>query len=103
MPQMRPVAHVSLVLGVVRRWAGATVLARRSTPHPAHVCSPGRGVAAWVLALRAGDQARSKVGQRLEERGLREGLPAGCTRASLQDDRCGHRLEALCAAHLTTV
>jgi hypothetical protein len=39
-------------------------------PHPEHVFSAGRGVEALVLALLDGDHALSKVGQRLEERGM---------------------------------
>jgi hypothetical protein len=38
--------------------------------HPAPVLSRGRGVEAWVLAMLDGDHAFSKVGRRLEERGM---------------------------------
>lgn len=33
-PQMHPVAHVPLVLGVLRRREGATVIDRLIPPHP---------------------------------------------------------------------
>jgi hypothetical protein len=85
--QIRPVAHLPLVLGVLRRVEVATVIDSLSTPHPAHVLSTGRGVEALVLAILEGDHALDKVGQRLEERGILELLQAGFTRASLHDDR----------------
>jgi transposase len=97
---IRPVAHVPLVLGVLRRLEVATVIERLIAPHPAHVLSTGRGVDALVLALLDGDHARYKVGQRLEERGMIPLLQAGLTRAALHDDRLGHSLDALCAANL---
>jgi hypothetical protein len=56
-----------------------------------------------VLAILDGEHALYKVGQRLEERGMLDLLPAGVPRASLHDDRFGHLLEALFAANLTTV
>jgi hypothetical protein len=68
--QIPPVAHLPLVLGVLRRLEVATVIDRLLPPHPAHVLSSGRGVAALVLAILDGDQALYKVGQRLEERGM---------------------------------
>jgi transposase len=101
--QIRPVAHLPLVLGVLRRLEVATVIDRFITPHPAHVLSTGHGVEALVLAILEGDHALYKVGQRLEERGMLELLQAGFTRASLHDYRLGHILEALCAANLNTV
>jgi len=101
--QIRPVAHVPLVLGVLRRLEVATVIDSLITPHPAHVLSTGRGVEALVLAILDGDHALSKVGQRLEERGILELLQAGLPRASLHDDRLGHILDALFAAHLNKV
>jgi transposase len=50
-----------------------------------------------------GDHALYKVGQRLEERGMIPLLQPGLTRISLHDDRLGHILDALFAAHLNTV
>jgi len=67
--QRRPVAHVPVVLGGLRRLEVATILDRLIPPHPAHVLSCGRGVEALVLAMLDGDDALDKVGRRLEERG----------------------------------
>jgi hypothetical protein len=55
--QIHPVAHWPLVLGVLRHLAGAMVIDSRIPPHPAHVPSCGRGVAALVLAILDGDHA----------------------------------------------
>ena len=101
--QIHPVAHLPLVLGVLRRLEVATVIDRLIPPHPAHVLSCGRGVEALVLAILDGDHALYKVGKRLEERGIVELLQPGLTRASRHDDRLGHILEALLAANLTRV
>src|SRR5512138_1164660 len=101
--QIRPVAHLPFVLGVLRRLEVATVIDRLITPHPAHVLSCGRGVEALVLAILDGDHALYKVGQRLEERGMLELLQAGLPRTSLHDYRLGHILDALFAANLNKV
>jgi hypothetical protein len=101
--QMHPVAHLPLVLGVLRRLEVATVIDRLIPPHPAHKLSCGRGVEALVLAMLDGQHARYKVGKRLEERGMLALLQPGLTRAALNDYRLGHILEALCAANLTKV
>ena len=55
--QIRPVAHVPLVLGVLRRLAVASLIDDLIPPHPAHVLSTGRGVEALVLAIMDGDHA----------------------------------------------
>jgi transposase len=101
--QIRPVAHLPLVLGVLRRLEVATVIDRLMPPHPAHVLSCGRGVEALVLAILDGDHALYKVGRRLEERGLVTRLQRGLTRASVNDYRLGHILDALFAANLKQV
>jgi len=67
---IHPVAHLPLVLGVLRRLEVATIVDHLLPPHPAHVLSSGRGVAALVLAMLDGDHALYKVGQRLEDRGM---------------------------------
>ena len=85
--QIRPVAHLPLVLGVLRRLEVASLLDDLIPPHPAHVLSTGRGGEALVLAIMDGDHALDKVGQRLEERGMLALLQPGLTRASLHDDR----------------
>ena len=101
--QIQPVAHLPLVLGVLRRLEVATVIDRLIPPHPAHKLSCGRGVEALVLAILDGPQALDKVGKRLEERGMVALLQPGLTRAALNDDRLGHILEALVAANLNKV
>ena len=101
--QIRPVAHLPLVLGILRRLEVATVIDSLIAPHPAHVLSAGRGVEALVLAILDGDHALYKVGRRLEERGMLELLQPGLTRASLHDYRLGHILDALFAANLNRV
>ena len=101
--QIRPIAHLPLILGVLRRLEVATIIDRLIPPHPAHVLSAGRGVEALVLAILDGDHALYKVGQRLAERGMVALLQPGLTRASLHDYRLGHILDALFAANLNQV
>jgi transposase len=101
--QIHPVAHLPLVLGVLRRLEVATVIDRLIPPHPAHQLSCGRGVEALVLAILDGHHALYKVGKRLEERGMLALLQPGLTRAALNDYRLGHILEALFAANLNKV
>src|SRR5215510_1781347 len=101
--QVYPIAHLPLVLGVLRRLEVATVIDRLIPPHPAHGLLCGRGVEALVLAILDGHHALYKVGRRLEERGMLSLLQRGLTRASLNDYRLGHILDALFAANLNTV
>jgi transposase len=101
--QIHPVAHLPLVLGVLRRLEVATVVDRLIPPHPAHGLSCGRGVEALVLAILDGHHALYKVGKRLEERGMLALLQPGLTRAALNDYRLGHILDALFAANLNQV
>jgi transposase len=101
--QIHPIAHLPLVLGVLRRLEVATVIDHLIPPHPAQVVSCGRGVEALVLAILDGDHALYKVGKRLEERGMLDLLQSGLTRASLHDYRLGHILDALFAANLNKV
>ena len=56
-----------------------------------------------VLAILDGEHALSKVGRRLEERGMVALLQPAATRTALHDDRLGHLLEALFAAKLNRV
>ena len=95
---IRPVAHLPLVLGVVRKRNIAALIDTFCPPHPAHVLSCGRGVEALLLAILDGHHALYKVGARLEERGMLPLLQDGLRRASLHDDRLGQMLEARCAA-----
>src|SRR5215468_8806929 len=91
---IHPVAHLPLVLGVLRRLEVATIIDRLLPPHPGQVLSSGHGVEALVLAILDGDHALYKVGQRLDERGMMTLLQPGLTRASLHDYRLGHILDA---------
>ena len=68
--QIHPVAHLPLVLGVLRRLEVATLIDGLIPPHPAHGLSCGRGGEALVLAILDGHHALYKVGKRLEERGM---------------------------------
>ena len=101
--QIHPVAHLPLVLGVLRRLEVATLIDGLIPPHPAHGLSCGRGVEALVLAILDGHHALYKVGKRLAERGMVTLLQPELTRAALNDYRLGHILDALFAANLTQV
>ena len=98
---IRPVAHLPLVLGMLRQLDVAAVIDELLPPHPATIHSCGRGVEAFVLAILDGSHALYKVGQRLEERGMLPRLQDGLQRESLHDDRLGQILDALCATNLT--
>ncbi len=100
---IHPVAHLPLVLGVLRRLEVASVIDGLIPPHPGHGLSSGRGVEALVLAILDGHHALYKVGKRLEERGMVTLLQPGLTRAALNDYRLGHILDALFAANLNKV
>jgi transposase len=101
--QIRPVAHLPLVLGVVRKLNIAALIDTFCPPHPAHVLSCGRGVEALLLAILDGHHALYKIGARLEERGMVPLLQPGLTRASLHDYRLGQILDTLFAANLNRV
>ena len=59
-----PVAHLPVVLGMLRKLEVATISDAILPPAPRHVLSCGRGVEAWVLAILDGHHALYKVGQR---------------------------------------
>ena len=101
--QISPVAHLPLVLGVVRKLNVAALIDTFCPPHPAHILSCGRGVEALLLAILDGHHALYKVGARLEERGMLPLLQPGLKRTSLHDSRLGQILDALCAANLNRV
>jgi transposase len=101
--QSNPVAHLPLVLGVVRKLNVAALIDTFCPPHPAHILSSGRGVEALLLAILDGHHALYKVGARLEARGMLPLLQPGLTRASLHDYRLGQILDALFAAQLNRV
>src|SRR6266571_9338782 len=98
--QISPVAHLPLVLGVLRKLNVAALIDTFCPSHPAHVLSCGRGVEAFLLAILDGQHALYKVGARLAERGMVPLLQPGLTRVSLHDYRLGQILDALFAAHL---
>ena len=75
--QIYPVAHLPVILGVLRRLEVATLIDQLIPPHPAHGLSCGRGVEALVLAILDGHHALYKVGRRLEERGMVASIAAG--------------------------
>src|SRR6266571_942018 len=101
--QISPVAHLPLVLGVVRKLNVAALIDTFCPPHSAHVLACGRGVEALVLAILDGHHALYQVGTRLEERGMLPLLQAGMGRASLNDYRLGQILDALFAVNLNRV
>ena len=72
-----PVAHLPLILGMLRKLKVAALIDEMLPPHPDNVLSAGRGVEALVLAILDGDHALYKVGARLEERGMLPLLQAG--------------------------
>lgn len=100
---IRPVAHLPLILGLLRKLEVAAVIDALLPPHPDTILSCGRGVEALVLAILDGYHALYKVGQRLEERGLLPLLQEDLQRESLNDYRFGQILEALFAANLNQV
>jgi Domain of unknown function (DUF4277) len=100
---IHPVAHLPLVLGMLRQLEVQTVIDALLPPHPDNSLSCGRGVEALVLAMLDGDHALDKVGQRLEERGVLPLLQGGLRRASLNDDRLGQMLDPLFTANLHQV
>src|SRR5499427_5900643 len=101
--QISPVAHLPLVLGVVRKLNVAALIDTFCPPHPANVLSCGRGVEALLLAILDGPHALSKVGARLEERGMLPLLQPRLTSTALHDYRLGQILDAVFAANLTRV
>src|SRR5262245_47235620 len=101
--EIRPVAHLPLVLGMLRKLDVAAVIDALLPPHPATMLSCGRGVEAFVLAMLDGSHALYKIGQRLEERGMLPLLQTGVQRESLNDYRLGQILDALFEANLNQV
>jgi transposase len=101
--EITPVAHLPLILGMLRKLDVAALIDDLLPPHPDNVISTGRGVEALVLAILDGPHALYKVGARLEERGMLFLLQEGLERESLNDYRLGQILDALFAAHLNRV
>jgi transposase len=101
--QISPVAHLPLVLGVVRKLNVAVLIDTCCPPHPGHMLSCGRGVEALLLAILDGHHALYKVGTRLGERGMLPLLQPGLKRTALNDYRLGQILDTLFAANLNQV
>jgi transposase len=100
---MHPVAHLPLILGMLRKLEVAALIDDLIPPHPDHVLSGGRGVEALVLAILDGHPALYKVGTRLAERGMVSLLQPSVARESRNEYRLGQMLDALCAANLNRV
>jgi hypothetical protein len=98
--EVRPVAHLSLILGMLRKLDVAIPIDSMLPRHSGNVLSVGRGVEASVLAILDGQHALYKVGAKLEERGMLPLLQGGLKRESLNDYRLGQILDALFAANL---
>jgi transposase len=98
-----PVAHLPLVLGVLRKLEVAQLIDSLIPPNPAHVLSNGRGVEALVLAILDGHHALYKVGRRLDERGMLPLLQPSLECTSVHDTRLGQILDALFAANLNRI
>src|SRR5918992_4161217 len=101
--RVAPVAHLPLVLGVLRKLEVAALVDSLITPHPEQVVSAGRAMEALVLAILDGHHALYKVGRRLDERGMLPLLQPGLAPHSLHDTRLGQTLDALFAANLNQV
>lgn len=67
---IRPVAHLPLILGMLRQLKVASIIDDLIPPHPDNVISCGTGVEALVLAILDGDHALYKVGANLDARGM---------------------------------
>jgi transposase len=101
--RVAPVAHLPLVLGVLRKLDVAGLIDSLIVPHPEQVVSAGRAVEALVLSILDGHHALYKVGRRLDERGMLELLEPGLEPPSLHDTRLGQTLDALFDANLNEV
>jgi transposase len=101
--RVAPVAHLPLVLGVLRKLEIATLIDSMIPPHQDQVVSAGRAVEALVLSILDGHHALYKVGRRLDERGMLPLLQPGLAPESLHDSRLGQTLDALYDANLHTV
>ena len=100
MHRISPVAHLPLILGMLRKVGVAAIIDGLLPPNPVHVLSGVRGVEALILAILDGHHALYKVGSRLEERRMFPLLQAGLERPALHDYRLGQILDALFATNL---
>jgi transposase len=100
---IRPVAHLPLILGMLRKLKVASIIDDLIPPHPDNVISCGTGVEALVLAILDGDHALYKVGSNLDARGMLPLLQEHLERESLNDYRLGHILDELFKANLNRI
>jgi len=63
---VHPVAHLPLILGVLRRLHVATIIDDLIPPHPSQLLSCGHGVEELLLAILDGHHALYKVGRRVQ-------------------------------------
>src|SRR5919206_203894 len=86
--QISPVAHLPLVLGVVRKLNVAALIDTFCPPHPAHILSCDRGVEALLLAILDGHDALNQVllslGVSSDGLPLRVGIRDGNTSDSIE-------------------
>jgi transposase len=101
--RVAPMAHLPLVLGVLRKLEIATLIDSVIPSHQDQVVSAGRAVEALVLSILDGHHALYKVGRRLDERGMLPLLQPGLAPESLHDTRLGQTLDALFDANLGEV
>lgn len=101
--RVAPVAHLPLVLGVLRKLDIAPLVDSMMPAHEEQVVSAGRAVEALVLSILDGHHALYKVGRRLDERGMLPLLQPGLESQSLHDTRLGQTLDALFDANLHEV
>lgn len=95
-----PVAHLPLMLGMLRKLEVSSIVDEIIPSHPDNVISTGRGVEALVLSVLDGEHALYRVGDRLRERGMLPLLQPGLSAESVSDNRLGSVLDALFAAGL---
>jgi transposase len=98
--RVAPVAHLPLVLGVLRKLEIAVLVDSIIPAYENQVVSAGRAVEALILSILDGHHALYKVGRRLDERGMLPLLQPGLEPPSLHDTRLGQTLDALFAANL---
>src|SRR5215472_6077963 len=78
MHQISPVAHLPLVLGVVRKLNIAALIDTFCPPHPAHILSCGRGVEALLLAILDGHHALYRACRKTPLKVMGASWPPSC-------------------------
>ena len=72
-----PVAHLPLILGMLRKLDVAARIDDCLPPHPDNMIAAGRGGDALGVAILDGEHALYKVGARWQERGMLPLLQGG--------------------------